>query len=58
MVRSRRMRITTPFDTVKGREVYKRRKCVPEPVFGQIKECRGLRGLEKMPARARAAPAS
>jgi hypothetical protein len=32
-------------NTVEGREVYKRRKCVPEPVFGQIKECRGFRQL-------------
>ena len=31
--------------TAEGREIYKRRKCVPEPVFGQIKECRGFRQL-------------
>lgn len=35
-----------------GRRVYRRRKCIPEPVFGQIKGARGfrrfsMRGLEK-----------
>lgn len=39
--------------TKKGRTEYARRKVIIEPVFGQIKECRGfrnflLRGLEKM----------
>jgi hypothetical protein len=38
-----------------GRAVYKRRKAIIEPVFGQIKEQRGfrrfsLRGLEKVRA--------
>ena len=28
-----------------GREVYKRRECVPEPVFGQLKQARGFRQL-------------
>jgi transposase len=37
----------------KGREIYARRKIIAEPVFGQTKECRGLRrfllrGLEKV----------
>jgi hypothetical protein len=37
----------------KGREIYARRKTIVEPVFGQTKECRGLRrfllrGLEKV----------
>jgi len=37
----------------KGREIYARRKTIVEPVFGQAKECRGLRrfllrGLEKV----------
>ena len=41
--------------TPEGRAVYKRRKAVVEPVFGQIKEARGfrrflLRGLEKVSA--------
>ena len=26
-----------------GRAIYKQRKCIPEPVFGQIKEARGFR---------------
>jgi hypothetical protein len=38
--------------TATGRAIYKRRKVIVEPVFGQIKEQRGfrcfsLRGLEK-----------
>jgi transposase len=41
--------------TLEGRAVYKMRKAVVEPVFGQIKEARGfrkflLRGLEKVQA--------
>jgi hypothetical protein len=37
----------------KGREIYARRKTIAEPVFGQTKECRGLRrfllrGLQKV----------
>jgi hypothetical protein len=41
--------------TVEGRAVYKMRKAVVEPVFGQTKEARGfrkflLRGLEKVQA--------
>ena len=36
-----------------GREIYGRRKSIVEPVFGQTKECRGLRrfllrGLQKV----------
>ena len=39
--------------TKKGRETYARRKCMAEPLFGQIKACLGfkqfsLRGLKKM----------
>lgn len=39
--------------TKKGRETYARRKTIVEPVFGQIKRCRGfvqflLRGIDKM----------
>jgi hypothetical protein len=39
--------------TVKGRATYAKRKQIVEPVFGQIKEARGirrfwLRGLEKV----------
>lgn len=38
-----------------GRAVYKRRKAIVEPVFGQIKEARGIRrfsfrGLQKVAA--------
>lgn len=29
--------------TEAGKAIYKRRKCIPEPVFGQIKEARGFR---------------
>ena len=29
--------------TETGKAIYKRRKCIPEPVFGQIKEARGFR---------------
>ena len=47
-----RERMRQKIQTDDGREIYKRRKCVPEPVFGQIKESRGFRqllhrGLEK-----------
>jgi hypothetical protein len=46
-----RQKLRTP----KGRAVYKMRKAVVEPVFGQIKECRGfrrflLRGLTRVQA--------
>ena len=39
--------------TKKGKEIYARRKAIVEPVFGQMKECQGLRkfllrGLEKV----------
>jgi hypothetical protein len=39
--------------TKKGGEIYAKRKTIPEPVFGQTKEARGLRrfllrGLEKV----------
>jgi len=41
--------------TTKGQQVYARRKVIPEPVFGQMKEARGLRrfllrGLTKVSA--------
>ena len=32
-------------NTAEGRDIYSRRKCVPELVFGQIKEVRGFRQL-------------
>ncbi|MFN9644160.1 MAG: transposase, partial [Cyanobacteriota bacterium] len=46
-------RMARKLRTKKGREVYGKRKTIPEPVFGQTKEVRGLRrflmrGLEKV----------
>ena len=43
----------TKLQTVAGRAVYARRKTIPEPVFGQIKQGRGfrrfwLRGIDKV----------
>jgi hypothetical protein len=43
-----RHKVSTP----EGRAVYRRRKCLPERVFGQIKQAMGfrrfsMRGLEK-----------
>ncbi|MHC4925326.1 MAG: transposase [Planctomycetota bacterium] len=38
-----RERMRHKVNTNEGREVYKRRKCVPEPVFGQLKQARGFR---------------
>jgi len=48
-------RMARKLSTVKGRNVYKKRKQIVEPVFGQIKEARGfrrflLRGLDKVTA--------
>lgn len=48
-------RMARKLRTVKGRDVYKKRKQIVEPVFGQIKETRGfrrflLRGLDKVTA--------
>ena len=48
-------RMARKLHTVKGRNTYKKRKQIVEPVFGQIKEARGfrrflLRGLEKATA--------
>ena len=48
-----KQRMTRKLRTKKGRETYSKRKWMVEPVFGQIKACRGfreflLRGLEKM----------
>ena len=48
-------RMTRKLRTLKGRATYKRRKAIVEPVFGQIKEARGLRrfsfrGFEKVRA--------
>ena len=40
-----RERMRHKVNTDEGREVYKRRKCVPEPVFGQLKQARGFRQL-------------
>ena len=46
-------RMARKLRTKKGREIYAKRKTIPEPVFGQTKEARGLRrfllrGLEKV----------
>lgn len=48
-----KQRMARKLRTKKGRETYRKRKWMVEPVFGQIKECRGfrqflLRGLENM----------
>jgi len=48
-----RERMIRKLRTKRGREVYARRKVIPEPVFGQIKAARGfdrflLRGMEKV----------
>ena len=40
-----RERMRHKVNTAEGRQIYKQRKCVPEPVFGQIKEARGFRQL-------------
>jgi hypothetical protein len=32
-------------ETKKGKDVYRMRKAIVEPVFGQIKEVRGIRSL-------------
>lgn len=50
-----KQRMTRKLQTQAGREVYKKRKEIVEPVFGQIKGVRGfrqfyLRGLEKVSA--------
>lgn len=47
-----KQRMARKLATKKGHAIYSRRKCIPEPVFGQIKQARGLRqlllrGLEK-----------
>jgi transposase len=46
-------RMRRKLNTTKGKAIYARRKCIVEPVFGQIKEARGFRrfsfrGLEKV----------
>ena len=38
-------RMARKLRTKKGRETYRHRKEIVEPVFGQIKSCRGLRGF-------------
>ena len=43
--------MTAKLNTKEGREMYRKRKTTPEPVFGQIKEARSfrrflLRGME------------
>lgn len=43
-----RTKVTSP----EGRKIYRRRKCIPEPVFGQIKQAMGfrrfsMRGMQK-----------
>ena len=40
---SRRERMTRKLRTKRGRAIYRRRKAIVEPVFGQIKEARGFR---------------
>lgn len=50
---SEREQMAHKLQTVEGHKIYSRRKCIAEPVFGQIKEARGmrrflLRGLEKV----------
>ncbi len=52
---SRQGRMTRKLRTKRGRAIYRRRKAIVEPVFGQIKEARGfrrfrLRGLAKASA--------
>ena len=52
---SKTERMARKLKTIKGREIYNRRKHIVEPVFGQIKEVRGFRrfsfrGLEKVKA--------
>jgi transposase len=46
-------RMSRKLKTKRGRQKYKKRKVIVEPVYGQIKECRGfrqflLRGIEKV----------
>lgn len=46
-------KMAAKLNTTAGREMYRKRKTIPEPVFGQIKEARGfrrflLRGLAKI----------
>jgi len=48
-------RMTRKLQTKRGRKIYARRKAIVEPVFGQIKQARGirdflLRGLDKVKA--------
>ena len=38
-------RMRRKLTTQKGKAVYARRKVIPEPVFGQMKHCRGLRSF-------------
>jgi hypothetical protein len=40
-----RQRMARKLQTKKGKEVYRMRKAIAEPVFGQIKEARGIRSL-------------
>ncbi len=30
-----------------GQKIYRRRKCIPEPVFGQIKQAMGFRRFDR-----------
>ena len=53
LLRNQEGRMARKLRTKKGREIYAKRKTIPEPVFGQTKEARGLRrflmrGLEKV----------
>ncbi|NVJ07706.1 transposase, partial [Myxococcus sp. AM001] len=38
-------RMARKLATKRGKEVYRMRKAIVEPVFGQIKEARGIRAL-------------
>jgi transposase len=40
-----RQRMARKLETRRGKEVYRMRKAIVEPVFGQIKEARGIRSL-------------
>ena len=47
-----RQRMARKLETKKGKEVYRMRKAIVEPVFGQIKEARGIRSLLRRGLRA------
>ncbi|MFN0063933.1 MAG: IS1182 family transposase [Myxococcaceae bacterium] len=47
-----RQRMARKLETKKGKDVYRMRKAIVEPVFGQIKEARGIRSLMRRGLRA------